>query len=194
MPSLTFLEPAFTVESTLFSPFSRSDFPLSRQGAAFAHLDSLPPHNSMLWTDRSVPFRFGKGGSGVLANFPFQQAQDVLVFPLKPAPFCILFTGLGSTNKSAISYLFYLTRSILATLSFPPSFPLSQTFWQIWQELSSLSSCSIRLQWVRGYLFLSRLMSWLDGERYLRPLQSLVVSHFSYPLFSFLALEAYCLI
>ena len=37
--------------------------------------------------------------------FPFQQAQYVLVFPLKPAPFCTLFSGLGSSNKSAISLL-----------------------------------------------------------------------------------------
>ena len=43
--------------------------------------------------------------------FPFWQAQYVQVFPLKPAPFCKLFAGLGSTNKSAISHLFsyYLT-------------------------------------------------------------------------------------
>ena len=42
------------------------------------------------------------------------------------------------------------SRSVLATLSSPPSFLLSQTLWQIWQELSSLS-CSIRLQWVPGH-------------------------------------------
>ena len=60
--------PSFTVESTLSSPCSRSDPPLSRQGAALAHLDSLPPHDLVLWTDGSVPFPFGKGGSGVLAN------------------------------------------------------------------------------------------------------------------------------
>ena len=35
--------------------------------------------------------------------FPFQQAQYVQVFPLKPAPFCTLFAGLGNTNKFAIS-------------------------------------------------------------------------------------------
>ena len=46
------------------------------------------------------------------------------------------------------------SRSVLATLSSPPSFLLSQTLWQIWQELSSLSSCSIRLQWVPGHSFL----------------------------------------
>ena len=37
--------PSFTVESTLSSPCPRSDLPLSRQGAALAHLDSSPPHN-----------------------------------------------------------------------------------------------------------------------------------------------------
>ena len=42
---------------------------------------------------------------------------------------------------------------VLAALSSPPSFLLSQTLWQIWQELSSLS-CSIRLQWFPGHSFL----------------------------------------
>ena len=108
--------------------------------------------------------------------FSFRQAQYAQVFPLKPAPFCTLFAGLGSTNKSAISLLFsyYLT----LVLSSPPSFLLSQTLWQTWQELSSLS-CSIRLQWVPGHSFYrgtTRLMSWPDGERYLRRPLSLVVS------------------
>ena len=83
--------------------------------------------------------------------FPFRQAQYVPVFPLKPAPFCTLSAGLGNTIKSAIFLLFsyYLT----LVLSSPPSFVLSQTLWQIWQELSSLS-CAIRLQWVPGHSFL----------------------------------------
>ena len=87
--------------------------------------------------------------------FSFQQAQYVQVFPLKPAPFCTLFAGLGSTNKSA-TCLFSLSdsRFVLVTLSSSPSFFLPQTLWQIWQELSSLSSCSIRLQWVPGHSFL----------------------------------------
>ena len=76
--------------------------------------------------------------------FPFQQAQYVHVFLLKPVPFCMLFAGLGSTIKSAISLLF--STYLILVLSSPPSFLLSQTFWQIWQELSFLSSCSIRLQ------------------------------------------------
>ena len=84
--------------------------------------------------------------------FPFRQAQFVPVFPLKLGPFCTLFAGLGSTNKSAIFLLFsyYLT----VVLFYPPFFLLSQTLWQIWQELSSLSFCSIRLQWVLGHSFL----------------------------------------
>ena len=31
--------------------------------------------------------------------FPFRQAQFVPVFPLKPAPFCTLFAGLGNTKS-----------------------------------------------------------------------------------------------
>ena len=85
--------------------------------------------------------------------FPFQQVQFVQVFPLKPAPFCTLFADFGSTNKSAI-LLPNNSRSVLTTLSSPPSFLLSQTLWQIWQELFSLFSCSIRLQWVPGHSFL----------------------------------------
>ena len=78
-----------------------------------------------------------------------------MFFLLKPAPFCTLFAGLSSTIKSAISLLLVFdSRSVLATLSSPPSFLLSQTLWQIWQELSSLSSCSIRVQWFPGHSFL----------------------------------------
>ena len=47
------------------------------------------------------------------------------------------------------------SRSVLAALSSPLSFLLSQTLWQIWQELFSIS-CSIRLQWVPGHSFLPR--------------------------------------
>ena len=84
--------------------------------------------------------------------FPFRQVQYVPVFPLKPAPFCTLFAGLGNTIKSAISHLFFSCLAL--ALSSPPPFLLSQTLWQIWQELSSFSSCSIRLQWVPGHSFL----------------------------------------
>ena len=152
--------PSFTVESTLSSPCSRSDPPHPRQGTALAHLDSLPPHDLVLWTDGSVPFPFGKGGSGVLANCSLCGTEATLsfsagpVFPLKPAPFCTLFAGLGNTRKSAIFLLLSDSRFVFAILFSPPSFLLSQTLWQIWQELSFFSSCSIRLQWVPRHSFL----------------------------------------
>ena len=90
-------------------------------------------------------------------SFTFQQAQYVQAFPLKPAPFCMLFAGLDSTNKSVISHLSstYLTLALssppcpLLHLSFYP-----QTLWHIWQELSFLS-CNIRLQWVHTHSFLT---------------------------------------
>ena len=126
------------------------------------------PHDLVLWTDRSVYFPFSKDGSGVLANcslslslsvalrplFPFQQAQYAQVSLLKPAPSCTPFAGLASTDKSTSSLLLSDSRSVLITLSSPPSFLPPQSLWQIWQELSSLSSCSIRLQWVPGHSFL----------------------------------------
>ena len=66
----------------------------------------------------------------------------------------MVVAGLGSTNKFATSLLLLSdSRSVLAILSSPPSFLLSQTLCQIWQELSSLSFCSIRLQWVPGHSF-----------------------------------------
>ena len=57
--------------------------------------------------------------------FPSQQAQYAQVSLLKPAPFCKLFSGLGSTNKSSTSLLLLSdSRSVLTTLSSPPSFLL----------------------------------------------------------------------
>ena len=182
--------PLFTVESTLSSPCSRSDPPHSRQGAALAHLDSLPPHEKVLWTDGSVPF--GKGGSGVLANcslsvalrplFPFRQAQCVPVFPLKPAPFCTLFAGLGNTIKSAIFLLFFSCLTLV--LSSPPC-PLLHL--SCYLKLCGISgrNCPSSPPVLSGYngspdtrfsRGTTQLMSLPDGERCLRPPQSLVVS------------------
>ena len=114
--------------------------------------------------------------------FPFRQAHYVQVFLLKPAPFCMLFAGLGSTIKSAISLLFsyYLT----PVLSSPPC-PLLHL--SIYLKLCGRSgrNCllsppvlsdyngSLNTRFSRGT---TRLMSWPDGERYLRLPQSLVVS------------------
>ena len=182
--------PSFTVESTLSTPCTRSDPPLSRQGAALAHLDSLP---LMIWCSGQTAlflFLLARAAPAFLPTalsvalrplFPFQQAQYVPVFPLKPAPFCTLFTGLGSTNKFAISLFFsyYLTLAL-----FSPPCPLLHL--SSYLKLSSRSGRNCLLSPVlSGYngspdtrfsRGTTRLMSWPDGERYLRPPQSLVVS------------------
>ena len=149
------------MESTISTPCSRSDPPLSRQGVALAHLESSSPHDLVLWTEGSASFPSRKGGSGVLANCSLCGTEATLSFLAGPVclsysvPLCTLFAGLGSINKSTTSLLLLLdSRYVLATLSSPPYFRLPETLWQIWQKLSSLSSCSIKLQWVPGHSFL----------------------------------------
>ena len=153
---------------------------------------TLSPHDLVLWTDGSVPFPFDKGGSSVLANcslstalrplFPFRQAQYDQLFPQKPTLFCKLFAGLGSTNKSAISLLFsfYLT----LVLSSPP-FPLVHLSSYLKLCGRSGRNCLLYPPVLSGYNGFPdtrfsrgtmRLTSWPDEERYLRPLQSHVVS------------------
>ena len=83
--------PSFTVEFTLSTPCSRSDPPFSRQSAALAHLDSLPLHDQVLWTDGSVPFPFGKGDSGVVANCFFCGTEATLSF--SAGPVCSRFSA-----------------------------------------------------------------------------------------------------
>ena len=182
--------PSFIVESTFSSPCSRSDLPLSRQGVALAHLDSLSLLDLVLWTDGSVPFPFGKGSSGVFVNCSLCGTEATLSILAGPvcssfsAKACIILHALCWSRQHQqvchFSSLLLLSdsRSVLTTLSCPPSFLLSQTLWQIWQELSSLS-CSILLRWVPDTRFSqgrTQLTSWQDGERYLRPPQFLMVS------------------
>ena len=120
----------------------------------------------MLWTDGSVAFPFGKGGSGVLANCSLCGTETTP--SISTGPVCssflteacaILHALCWSRQHQQVCHFSSLlllsdSRSVLATLLFPPSFLLYQTLWQIWQELSSLSSYSIRLQWVPEHLFL----------------------------------------
>ena len=105
--------------------------------------------------------------------FPFRQAQYVQVFPLKPAPFCTLFAGLGSTNKSAISLLF---SCLTLVLSSPPC-PLLHLSSYLKLCGRSGRNCpfsppvllnyngSPDTRFSRG---MTRLMSWPDGELHLR--------------------------
>ena len=166
--------------------------PISRQGAALAHLDSLSP--LMIWySGQTVLFLFllARAAPAFLPTafsvalrplFPFRQAQFVLVFPLKPAPFCTLFAGLGNTIKSAIFLLFFSCLTLV--LSSPPC---SLLHLSCYLKLCGRSgrNClfsppvlsdyngSPNTRFSRGT---THLMSLPDGERCLRPPQSLVVS------------------
>ena len=163
--------PSFTVESTLSSPCSRSDLPHSRQGAALAHLDFLPPHDLVLWTDGSVPFPFGKGRSGVLANCSLCGTEATLSFSAGPVgssfsaeAYGILHALCWSRQHQQACQFFSLlllsdSRSVLATLSSPP-------------VLSGYNG-SPDTRFSRGT---TRLTSLSDGERCLRLPQFLVVS------------------
>ena len=73
-----------------------------------------PPHDLVLWTDGSVPFPFGKGGFGVLANCSLCGTEATLSF--SAGPVCLSFSAEAyailhalcwsrSTNKSATSLL-----------------------------------------------------------------------------------------
>ena len=160
------LVPLSLAKVALSSPCSRSGLPLTRQGAALAHLDSLPPYDLILWTDSSVSFPFGKGSSGVLANCTFCGTEATLSFSAGPvcssfsAEACaILHTLCWSWQHQQVCHFSSLlllsdSCSVLTSLLSPPFFLSSQTLWQIWQELSSLSFCSIRLQWIPRRLFL----------------------------------------
>ena len=163
---------------------------LSSLESPLFHHDSLPLHDLVLGQTALFLFLLAKAALSYLPTalsvalrplFPFHQVQYVQVFPLKPVPLCTLFAGLGSTNKSATSLLLLLdSRSVLATLSSPPSFLLSQTLCGRSGRNCLLSppvlsdyNGSLDTRFSRGT---TRLMRWQDGERYLCPLQSLVVS------------------
>ena len=114
--------------------------------------------------------------------FPFRQAQFVPVFPLKPAPFCTLFAGLGNTIKSAILLLFFSCLTLV--LSSPPC-PLLHLSCYLKLCGRSGRNCPSSPPVLSGYngspdtrfsRGTTQLMSLPDGERCLRPPQSLVVS------------------
>ena len=175
---------SFTVESTLSIPCSRSDPPHSRQGAALARLDSHPPHDLVLWTDGTVPFPLASAAPAFLPTalyvalrplFPFRQAQLVPVFPLKPAPFCTLFAGLGNTIKSAIFLLFFFCLTLV--LSSPPC-PLLHLSCYLKLCGRSGRNCLFSPPVLSGYngspdtrfsRGTTQLMSLPDGEHCLRP-------------------------
>ena len=83
-PFLPWSLPSITVEFSLSYPCSYSDPPFSHKGAALVHLDSLPPHNLVLWKDGSVSFSFGKGSSDILANCSLCGTEATFSFSAGP--------------------------------------------------------------------------------------------------------------
>ena len=73
-----------------------STFPLIPLSVAEVRLSLTPPYHLALWTDGSVPFPFGKGGSGVLANCSLCGTEATLSF--SAGPVCSSF----STEACAI--------------------------------------------------------------------------------------------
>ena len=182
--------PSFMVESTLSTRCSCSD-PPSLAKVWLSPTLALSP--LMIWYSGQTTlflFLLVRAALAFLPTalsvalrplFPFRQAQYAPVFLLKPAPFCTLFAGFGSTNKSAISLLFsyYLT----LVLSSPPCpFLHLSSYLKLCGRSSrncflspvlSDYNRSTDTHFSRGT---TRLMSWPDEEHYLRPPQSLVVS------------------
>ena len=179
------------MEFTLSSSCFRSDSPLSRQVAALAHLDPSP---FVIWYSgltalflfvlaRAAPAYLPTAFSVALRPLSlFQQTQYVQIFSLKPEPFFKLFAGLGSTNKSAIYFLFSCYFILVLSSPLCPLFHLS-----FYLNLSDRSgrNCLLSPPVLSGYngspdtrfsRGTKRLISWPDGERYLRPLQFLLVS------------------
>ena len=179
------------MESTFSSSSSCTDPPLSLAKVRLSLSLILPPHDSVLWTDGSVPLPFGKGGSSILVNCSL--CGTVATRSFLAGTVCSSFSAeacailqvfcCSQQHQQVCHFSSFLllsdSRSVLTALSSSPLFILPQSLLQIWQELTSLSSCSIRLQWVPGHLFLSGNDSADELARlgaFLHPLQSLVVS------------------
>ena len=122
-----------------------------------------PLYDLVLWTYGSVPFLFGKGGFGEFANCSLFGTDATLFFLAGPVcrsfspEACGILRALCWSRQHQQVYHFSSllllsdSRFVLSTLSSSPPFLSPQSFWH---ELSSLSSCSIRVQWVHGRSFL----------------------------------------
>ena len=98
-----------------------------------------PPYDLVLWTDGSVPFPFGKDGTGILANCSLCGTEAIFSFSTGPvcssfsAEVCAILQALcWSWQHQQVCHFSYLlllsdSRSVLATLSSPPSFFLPQS-------------------------------------------------------------------
>ena len=161
--------PSFTEESTLSSPCSRST-PLSRQGVVLAHLDFLPPHDLVLWTYGSVPFSFGKGGSGVVANCSLCGTEATLSF--LAGPVCSSFSPeacpilhallVSAASTSLLLLLLSDTCSVFSSIFLFISISVADLAGTVFSFLLFYQTTmgSRTLASPRGT---TRLMSWPDG-------------------------------
>ena len=148
--------PFTTVESTLSSRCYRFGPP--SLSLSLAKMLSLTLSHLTIWTDCSLPFPFGKGS---FANCSLSGAKPFsAVCSSYSAKACTILQALGSTNKSAISFLlsFYLKLSGRNCV-----FPLLL-----------LSSCNGSPD-THFFRTMTRLKSWLGGMLYTCLLQSLVI-------------------
>ena len=131
----------------------------------------------MLWTDGSVPFPLGKGGSGVLANCSLCGTEATLSF--SAGPVCSLVSAAPKSLP-----LFFSSYQTLV-LSSPPC-PLLRLSFYLNLSGRSGRNCLLFLvlsdynesQDTRFSGETTRLMSWPDWEHHSCPLQSRVVSLF----------------
>ena len=152
-------------------PFPLNALTLIFLGAALAHIGSLPPHDLVLWTDGSVPFPFGKNGSGILANCSLCGTEDTLFFSASRV--CSSF----SVKACAILQALCWSRQHQKVCHFS-SLLLLHGLYKIYLNLSG-RNCLLSPPVLSVYnespdtrfsRETTRLMSWPDGERYLRPL------------------------
>ena len=149
----------------------------------------------MICIDCSFPF--GNGGSGVLANCSFCGNKANLSFSADPV--CSGFCAEACSILHALCWFRHHQQVCPFIFSFPLHSchsVLSFIFYiKLWQELSSLSFFTTRLQWVPGHLFfpgsnmVDDVAQWKHNSCPV-PLSS----YFSYPLFIFSLTGVYCLI
>ena len=133
---------SFIVESTLSFPCFCFD-PLSLAKVQLLLTLTIPPYDLVLWTDGFVSFPFGKGSSGILANCSLCGNETTLFFSAGPvgssfsAKACTILQALcWSWQHQQVCHFSFLlllsdSRSVLTTLSYPPSYLLLQSLWQI---------------------------------------------------------------
>ena len=93
----------FSLWSPPFSLHASALIPLSLAKTRLSPTLTLsPPHDLVLWTDGSVPFPFGKGGSGVLAICSLCGTEATLFFP--GGPVCSSFSAAACAILHALCW------------------------------------------------------------------------------------------